>query len=560
MITFTPDITPVFIDFEYQDTSDADYKIVAFGILESWGSSSMTAPLTAVSRCKIVMKDVLSEQIKVIEHVSKRLRRRPIFISWNVSAEARSFISLGLDPFKYEWIDLMVVWKIFRNGNPDFDVSRVKGSGEDSLLNAAVCLLKPEQLGPEVTKEYKDKSRDLILGLDLTEEISLEEGQEISRYCRSDVVLTRDIFEVLQREGLKMSLDNALEHGKYQVCMALCEHRGIDVDVDELTNRQCMVGAEHRQLQEELKKKCPTLFGALKKDNNLYSFKRKNLMVEIQRVIDETGMEWDRKKPTEIMKDNGIFEGNYTGDKKMLGYALSTGVKSRILETAFEYASKKNIYTFFTETGVTRSWYDYVGTDSKIRPYLKAFDSLTFRNYPTGKGFLLAQDESLHYMMTIPKGMYLINADIGQQEFAIAACMSGDPKMIEAYNSGDPYTALAKMSGNWDGRKETRDLYKVIVLSMAFGLGVSGLMWELRRFFKSASLSFAKAHDYYQTYWFTFDVYSYWREALWGGLQCGGTHYLGRWDEDKSRPRSQAFSLQHSHSGYGVGISAAVDC
>ena len=34
-----------------------------------------------------------------------------------------------------------------------------------------------------------------------------------------------------------------------------------------------------------------------------------------------------------------------------------------------------------------------------------------------------------------------------QQEFGIAAALSGDPLMMEAYRSGDPYLAFAKQAG-----------------------------------------------------------------------------------------------------------------
>ena len=37
--------------------------------------------------------------------------------------------------------------------------------------------------------------------------------------------------------------------------------------------------------------------------------------------------------------------------------------------------------------------------------------------------------------------------DWEQQEFGIAAALSGDPLMMEAYRSGDPYLAFAKQAG-----------------------------------------------------------------------------------------------------------------
>ena len=44
-------------------------------------------------------------------------------------------------------------------------------------------------------------------------------------------------------------------------------------------------------------------------------------------------------------------------------------------------------------------------------------------------------------------GTALAYVDYEQQEFGIAAALSGDPAMMDAYRSGDPYLAFARQAG-----------------------------------------------------------------------------------------------------------------
>src|SRR5208283_6051431 len=71
--------------------------------------------------------------------------------------------------------------------------------------------------------------------------------------------------------------------------------------------------------------------------------------------------------------------------------------------------------------------------------------------------------------------------DWSQQEFGIAAALSGDRAMMDAYRSGDPYLAFGKQAGRIpaDGTKQThaaeRDLFKTCVLGVQYGMGAASL-------------------------------------------------------------------------------------
>ena len=56
-----------------------------------------------------------------------------------------------------------------------------------------------------------------------------------------------------------------------------------------------------------------------------------------------------------------------------------------------------------------------------------------------------------------PPGFGLAYIDWQQEEFGIAAALSGDPLMMEAYRSGDPYLAFAKQAGSGTSRCDQDD-------------------------------------------------------------------------------------------------------
>ena len=71
--------------------------------------------------------------------------------------------------------------------------------------------------------------------------------------------------------------------------------------------------------------------------------------------------------------------------------------------------------------------------------------------------------------------------DWAQQEFGIAAALSGDPAMQAAYLSGDPYLTFAKQAGAVpaDATKQThgptRELFKACVLGVQYGMEANSL-------------------------------------------------------------------------------------
>src|SRR5215216_4201053 len=118
-----------------------------------------------------------------------------------------------------------------------------------------------------------------------------------------------------------------------------------------------------------------------------------------------------------------------------------------------------------------------VGPDGRNRCLLSAFAARTGRNQPGNSRFIFGPSAWLRSLIRPGPGRALAYVDWSQQELAIAAALSGDPRMMEAYTSGDFYLTFAKMAGaiTADATKQThrreRDQFKVVALGVLYGLG-----------------------------------------------------------------------------------------
>jgi len=122
-----------------------------------------------------------------------------------------------------------------------------------------------------------------------------------------------------------------------------------------------------------------------------------------------------------------------------------------------------------------------VGRDGRNRTMLSAFRARTGRNQPSNTKFIFGPSVWLRGLIQPPPGYGIAYVDWSQQEFGIAAALSGDPMMTEAYRSGDPYLAFAKQAGavpkdaTKASHKAEREQYKACVLAVQYGMGEVGL-------------------------------------------------------------------------------------
>jgi hypothetical protein len=87
-----------------------------------------------------------------------------------------------------------------------------------------------------------------------------------------------------------------------------------------------------------------------------------------------------------------------------------------------------------------------VGSDGRNRTTLHAFRAKTSRNLPGSSAFIFGAPSWMRSFVKPQPGRALCYIDYEQQEFCIAAVLSRDKAMQEAYRSGDPYLSFARMA------------------------------------------------------------------------------------------------------------------
>jgi hypothetical protein len=126
-----------------------------------------------------------------------------------------------------------------------------------------------------------------------------------------------------------------------------------------------------------------------------------------------------------------------------------------------------------------------VGSDGRNRCLLSPFASRTGRNQPSNSRFVFGPATWLRSLIKPEPGRAVAYIDWSQQELGIAAALSGDERMQQAYTSGDFYLEFGKLAGAVpsDGTKRShareREQFKAVCLGVLFGLGPFGLARKL---------------------------------------------------------------------------------
>ena len=148
-----------------------------------------------------------------------------------------------------------------------------------------------------------------------------------------------------------------------------------------------------------------------------------------------------------------------------------------------------------------------VGRDGRNRLLLSPFGSRTGRNTPSNTKFIFGPSAWLRGLIRPPPGHGLAYVDWSSQEVGIAAALSGDPRLIDAYRSGDPYLAFAKQIGAVPAEetktthKAVRDQFKAVVLGVNYGMGEQTLAEAIERPIAEARNLLRRHRETYRAFW-----------------------------------------------------------
>jgi DNA polymerase I-like protein with 3'-5' exonuclease and polymerase domains len=129
----------------------------------------------------------------------------------------------------------------------------------------------------------------------------------------------------------------------------------------------------------------------------------------------------------------------------------------------------------------------FVGADGCNRCLLSPFSSRTSRNQPSNASFIFGASAWMRNLIQPKPGFAVAALDWVQQEFGIAAALSGDLNMLEAYQSGDSYLAFAKQAkavpenATKDSHKKERAQFKACVLGVQYCMGEESLALRIEQ-------------------------------------------------------------------------------
>jgi len=382
-----------------------------------------------------------------------RIDDRSLFVSYAAAAEFSVFHALGWSaPARV--LDLFVEFRALTNG-----LGTPSGAG---LLGALVYHGLPAMEGAE-----KKAMRDLaIRGGPFTD----DERQALLAYCGEDVAA---LERLLPRMLPRIDLPRALLRGRYGWAVASMEHRGIPIDVPMFEHLR----RRWEQIQEALVAEVDARYGVF----NGTSFKREKFAGWLM----AQDIPWPRLESGQLDLKDDTF--------RAMAKAHPAVAELRELRSAL---------------GMMRLFDDLaIGPDGRNRAAIMPFRSRTGRNQPSNARFIFGPSRWLRSLIKPEPGMAVAYIDFQQQEFGIAAALSGDAAMAEAYRSGDPYLAFGKQAGAIppEGTKAThgteRALFKQCVLATQYGMGPQSLAARIGQPVEMAKRLLQLHRETYPAFW-----------------------------------------------------------
>jgi hypothetical protein len=150
---------------------------------------------------------------------------------------------------------------------------------------------------------------------------------------------------------------------------------------------------------------------------------------------------------------------------------------------------------------------DAISEDGRSRPFLNPFGSSTGRNQPRSNEFIWGMSKWSRGFVKPPEGYGLGCPDYSSQEVGIAAAISGDRNMQDAYRSGDAYFWFAKKGELVPPEttqatfKPLRPLYKMAFLAINYGISPESLGLRINRPTIFAQHLIERHHDLFPDYW-----------------------------------------------------------
>lgn len=472
-------IEMISIDFEFNGVSEPQLNLVC----------CVTRKYN-VSRKWWLHKNPVQQQ-KLREYLLEN--RQETFISYAVEAEARSFLALNLDPLKFRWVDLYLEYRMLLNHHHAYaygeqlinnkivitsppKLYEEKDEGEDNSkpeynLYAAIFKL----LNIRLDHAHKDTMRDLIISAPST--FTQIEQESILNYCAEDVAHLSDlfsvIFEIIQNIRSDYDLPEIQYRAEYSCRTAKMVALGYPINLEATKQFSKSVPAIQKTCAEDINN---ILFPL-----NPFTIDVSGIHLEQKQVqeyirFQPYGKNWPRTEKGGISLAKDSFE-KYCGSKHEYGHNLP--------DQMLRYMKLKQSLNGFLPAKGKKNFWDFVGSDGRVRPHFGIFGSQSSRSQPSSTGFIFLKSAWMRSLVHPRPGKALAGVDYSSQEFLISALLSEDKAMQASYASGDVYLDFAKRAGAIpeDATKKShafeRNMFKAIVLGLSYDLGANSMALKL---------------------------------------------------------------------------------
>jgi hypothetical protein len=280
------------------------------------------------------------------------------------------------------------------------------------------------------------------------------------------------LAKLLQAMLPKLDMSRALLRGRYLAAVARMEAAGVPIDVERLE----LLRNGWEGIQDEFIRRVDCNYG-------VYIGRKFNPLLW-RAWLNRRHIPWRRLSNGNLVLNKDIF--------------------SEMARTYPEIRPMKELRATLSQM---RSFRLPVGQDGRNRCPLRPFASKTGRNQPSTSEFIFSLSKWLRGLIRPEKGMALAYLDFEQQEFGIAAALSKDPAMMDAYRSGDPYLAFAKQAGvvpaqaTKASHRDERERFKVCALGVQYGMGTNSLAMTLRISLEDARKLLRLHKATYPMYW-----------------------------------------------------------
>lgn len=395
---------------------------------------------------------IWEDELRALSAPPYDIGNNSLFVAYYASAEIGCHLALG-------WkipTNILDLFPEFRNNN-----NGLYAPSGNGLLGA---LVSHGISGIESVEKESMRSLALRGG-----PWSIDEKNKLLDYCESDV---RALEQLLPKMIEKIDIPRALLRGHYMAVVGKIEGNGIPIDIEAFD----MLKNNWGKIQEELIVRINARYGVYEGR----TFKRDRFTAWLK----SRHISWPHLPSGQPDLSGDTFREMSKAHPEIsplreLRHALSG---MRLADLA-------------------------VGIDGRNRCLLSPFRSKTGRNQPSNAKFIFGPSAWLRSLIKPPKGFGLAYVDYSQQEFGIAAALSGDTLMMDAYTSGDPYMAFAIQAGaapsgaTKQSHGKVRDQFKACVLAVQYGMGAESLACRIDQpVIRAQDLLDLHRHTY-QTYW-----------------------------------------------------------